>query len=337
MDRRNPLPRVSIVQVVQRWRLIVDCPSSLGGDVPANNALSRVGLHRILAGVAEAAGAKVTWNLTVQDLVSMDDVVEVTLTDGRSDCDDLVVGLDGIRSQLRHTVLGPRYTPTFTGYSVFRSTMPRPSEVTNALLFQGAGTKAGVIPLSEHSMYLLHVVPAPGNPHYDPARFHELLVEHLTGYRGLIGELGDSIVKPDGIVYSPLEEVLLPSPWFLGRVIVLGDAAHACAPHLTQGAAMALEDAAVLADELAVDRPVPASLRALWPVGSNGSCWSSTSPTRSSSLRWRSAPGRCSRPPNACGRHFRSNSVTSRHSSTSRADDPAVGRPPPTESSRAPC
>jgi len=151
----------------------------------------------------------------------------------------------------------------FTGYSVWRLTMPRPAQVTNTMLFQGNGTKAGVIPLSQDSMYLLHVTAETGNPYMPSDQMADLLKERLAGYGGLVGELRDSITSSDSIVYSPLSEVLLPSPWYDDRTIVLGDAAHACAPHLTQGAGMALEDAVALAEELAApDRGVNASLQA---------------------------------------------------------------------------
>ena len=55
------------------------------------------------------------------------------------------------------------------------------------------------------------------------------------------------------IVYSPIEPLMLPWPWFRGRVVIGGDAAHTFAPHLTQGAAMAAEDAYVLAREVLDD------------------------------------------------------------------------------------
>jgi 2-polyprenyl-6-methoxyphenol hydroxylase-like FAD-dependent oxidoreductase len=48
-----------------------------------------------------------------------------------------------------------------------------------------------------------------------------------------------------------METVLLKPPWHRGRVILIGDAAHAGTPHLAQGAAMALEDAVLLAELLA--------------------------------------------------------------------------------------
>jgi 2-polyprenyl-6-methoxyphenol hydroxylase-like FAD-dependent oxidoreductase len=53
------------------------------------------------------------------------------------------------------------------------------------------------------------------------------------------------------VVYRPLEIVVLPPPWYQGRVILIGDAAHASTPHLGQGAAMAVEDAVVLGELVA--------------------------------------------------------------------------------------
>lgn len=231
---------------------IVDCQSVLGGDVPANCALSRKDLHRALSGAADGAGATVTFGTTVTDLEEEGPHVHVTFSDGRSDAYDLVVGFDGVQSPLRRRLFGAKHDPVFTGYAVWRVTLPRPGNVTNPMLFQGDRTKAGVIPISREHLYLLHVTAEPGNSYMPREQLADLLTERLAGYSGLIGELREAIYDPDGIAYSPLSEVLLPPPWYRGRAIVLGDAAHACAPHLTQGAAMALEDAVVLAEELAV-------------------------------------------------------------------------------------
>jgi len=62
------------------------------------------------------------------------------------------------------------------------------------------------------------------------------------------------------INYRPLEAVLLPDPWFRGRVILIGDAVHATTPHLASGAGMAIEDGLVLAEELARDSDIDAAL-----------------------------------------------------------------------------
>jgi 2-polyprenyl-6-methoxyphenol hydroxylase-like FAD-dependent oxidoreductase len=52
------------------------------------------------------------------------------------------------------------------------------------------------------------------------------------------------------IVFRPLDALLVPSPWYVGRVVLIGDAAHASTPHLAAGAGMGIEDAVVLAQEL---------------------------------------------------------------------------------------
>jgi 2-polyprenyl-6-methoxyphenol hydroxylase-like FAD-dependent oxidoreductase len=58
------------------------------------------------------------------------------------------------------------------------------------------------------------------------------------------------MTDPGTINYTWFESHLLPPPWNRGRVVLIGDAAHTCPPTIAQGAAMALEDAAVLADVL---------------------------------------------------------------------------------------
>jgi 2-polyprenyl-6-methoxyphenol hydroxylase-like FAD-dependent oxidoreductase len=249
--------------------LIVEVSSGLGGDVPANNALTRPDLQRILLGAASSAGAKIRRAVTISALTQWGDRVEVDFTEGKPGEFDLVVAFDGIKSSMRRQLFGAEYEPVFSGFGVWRVMLPRPPEVTCTYVFQGVGSKPGLIPLNERDMYMFLVTPEPGQPRHDPAKFGALVRDRMTGFTGLPGELRDSIKGPDGIVYSPLSEVLLPLPWHKGRVAVLGDAAHACAPHITQGAGMALEDAVVLAELLAAEMPAEAALTALeerrWP------------------------------------------------------------------------
>jgi|tagenome__1003787_1003787.scaffolds.fasta_scaffold20869279_2 2-polyprenyl-6-methoxyphenol hydroxylase-like FAD-dependent oxidoreductase len=242
---------------------IVEVQSKLGGDVPANTALSRRDLHRILIGAVERAGATTHYGTTVEDLADDGDRVHVRLSDGREEDYDVLVAFDGINSGLRKRLFGAEYDPVYTGYVVWRVTVPRPEEVTYPILYQSYGRKAGYIPLSEETMYLLHVTPEPADVRYEKADFADLLRERLEEFEGIVGDIRDNLKDDDEIVYSRLSEVMLPAPWHRGRVLVCGDAAHACAPHITQGAAMALEDAVVLAEELTRDgRPLEAALGA---------------------------------------------------------------------------
>jgi 2-polyprenyl-6-methoxyphenol hydroxylase-like FAD-dependent oxidoreductase len=64
------------------------------------------------------------------------------------------------------------------------------------------------------------------------------------------------------ISFRPIDHVVLPAPWHQGRVVLLGDAAHALTPQLTSGGGMAIEDAVVLCEELDAHTDVEAALDA---------------------------------------------------------------------------
>jgi 2-polyprenyl-6-methoxyphenol hydroxylase-like FAD-dependent oxidoreductase len=245
----------------QFGNLVVDVPTGLGGNgVPPNCALPRPELHRILIGAADKAGAKVRYGTTVSELNDETESVSVKFSDGSEGEYDLVLGFDGVKSGIRHQLFGDKYDPVYTGYAVWRVTVPRPPELDYGGLYQSPFHKGGWIPLTEETMYLLLVSPEPERLHYEKSDFADLLRQRLAEFGGVLGEIRENLRQGDGIVYAPLVEVMLDAPWHRGRVIVLGDAAHACTPHLTQGAAMALEDAVVLSDELGKDQPLAATL-----------------------------------------------------------------------------
>jgi 2-polyprenyl-6-methoxyphenol hydroxylase-like FAD-dependent oxidoreductase len=232
-------------------------------DVPCNNALARVDLHTVLINRAEDLGIKIECGTSVEDLTDRGDRVDVVLTDGRHDTYDLVVAFDGIRSAMRRTLFGPEYDPVHSGFGVMRITLPRPPEVTGSRIYQSLGVKAGFIPLSTATMYMFVVTPQRAGIVFDPATLDDVLRRQLAPFGSLPGRVRDALDGPEGIVYSPISDVTLPLPWFRGRVGVLGDAAHACAPHITQGAAMALEDGVVLAEMLCEGTsPLEETLRA---------------------------------------------------------------------------
>ncbi|MTD56527.1 FAD-dependent monooxygenase [Amycolatopsis pithecellobii] len=232
---------------------IVHVPSAPDPDVPANNALSRVDLHRALIGATERRRVKIHYGTTVQSFNDRGDLVDVRLSDGRSERYDLVAAFDGIHSPTRRRLFGPKYDATYTGFGVFRITLPRPADIIGIRVYQAPGAKAGFCPLSAETMYMFLVTGDPAGTVHNPARFQEILRERMTRFAddSLPGQVRDGLgAGSAAIVWSPISDITLPLPWFRGRVGVLGDAAHACAPHTSQGAAMALEDAVVLAEEL---------------------------------------------------------------------------------------
>jgi 2-polyprenyl-6-methoxyphenol hydroxylase-like FAD-dependent oxidoreductase len=243
--------------------LVVGVDSHLStGGIPQNNGLSRKDLHTILIGAATRADVPIQYGTTITGSTQTGDGVEISLTDGTTRKYDLVVGFDGINSPLRRQLFGGEFDPVFAGVAIWRVTIPKPVEINRAALFQSVGAKAGYIPLSEDSMYLFLVTPEPRGQRFSAEERVDGLRERLASFGGIVGEIRDNLAPGDDVVYSPLSEVMLPSPWNKGRIVVCGDAAHACAPHLTQGAAMALEDAIVLADEIRKQESAEATLAA---------------------------------------------------------------------------
>ena len=75
-------------------------------------------------------------------------------------------------------------------------------------------------------------------------------------YHGPWDDIREVLTDASSVNYTRFESHLLPAPWHRGRVVLIGDAVHACPPTLAQGAAQAFEDAAVLAELLlAADAP----------------------------------------------------------------------------------
>ncbi len=110
-------------------------------------------------------------------------------------------------------------------------------------------------------MYIFAVIEEKGNPRFAPETLADEMRKRLEGYGGMMGEAARHVTDPELVVYRPLEACIMPDPWYQGRVVLIGDAAHSATPHLGQGAAMAVEDAVVLAEELAA-KDVDAALHA---------------------------------------------------------------------------
>ncbi|MFD9127402.1 FAD-dependent monooxygenase [Kitasatospora sp. NPDC059571] len=230
---------------------------------PANNGIPRPALAEVLGRAAAAAGAVIRFGTTVTDLADDGDGVDVTLSDGSTGRWDLVVGFDGIGSPLRTRLYGDRYRPEYTGFANWRVTVPRQDGVQGVVMSAGnQAAKALLTPITGELMYLGTVFAEAEDFRPDPERAHEQLAERLASFAGPVAEALTHVTDPAAVVYSRISQVTVEEPWHVGRVVLAGDAAHASTPHLAQGAAMAVEDALVLAQSLDGAASVPAALKA---------------------------------------------------------------------------
>jgi 2-polyprenyl-6-methoxyphenol hydroxylase-like FAD-dependent oxidoreductase len=227
-------------------------PQIAGPDFPAQNGIARPKLHKILQDAAQATGAQVRLGITTQSIEQTSEQVHVTFTDGSTGNYDLVVGADGLRSTVRQLVFGKDLQPKYEDQVVWRYNLPRPEQVKDIWMWMG-DPKVGIVPLSPDIMYLFITDAAPGSiPRYLEEDLAAEMRKRLDGYAGisLLAGLRDQITDSSKVVLRPFETILVPAPWHRRRVVLVGDSAHAMTAHIAQGAAMAIEDAVVLTEEL---------------------------------------------------------------------------------------
>jgi 2-polyprenyl-6-methoxyphenol hydroxylase-like FAD-dependent oxidoreductase len=226
-------------------------PRLAGPDVPGGGAIMRPVLARILAEATRAAGATVHLGCTFTAIQQDADGVDVSFTDGQRRRYDLVIGADGLYSKVRETVFPGAPKPRYSGQAVWRAVLPRPPELKTITMWMGPQVKPGVNPVSKDEMYLFVTEPRPTNDFVDPATFADHLRGLLQGFPAPALQAIRAQIGPDSqIVYRPLEGLLMPRPWYSGRVVLIGDTVHATTPHLASGACIGIEDALVLAEEL---------------------------------------------------------------------------------------
>src|SRR6185436_9387170 len=134
------------------------------------------------------------------------------------------------------------------GMGIWRAFGPRPASVTRTDLYYGGPSYiAGYCPTGEDSLYAYVVEAAQDRSTLTPQERLATMTELGAAYHGPWDEIRGTL---DDVNYTWFETHVLPAPWHRGRVVLIGDAVHACPPTLAQGAAQALEDAAVLAELL---------------------------------------------------------------------------------------
>jgi 2-polyprenyl-6-methoxyphenol hydroxylase-like FAD-dependent oxidoreductase len=232
---------------------VLPTPGLTGPGTPGNGGILRPVLHSILSDAVKAEGATVRLGVTVET-VATDGAV--TFTDGSHDDYDFVIGADGLHSKVRPLVFSDAPKPKLTGQGCWRVVVPRPREVDTGQMFLGTDLKAGITPVSRDEMYLFYLQHIPDNPRMRDDRLHDILADQLAPFGGLVGDIRRNLGSNANINYRPLEAILMPPPWYRGRVLLIGDAAHGTTPHLASGAGLAVEDGLVLAELLGTGMPL---------------------------------------------------------------------------------
>lgn len=233
-------------------------------------------LVQVIGKAATDQGAALRVPMTVDKLEQADDHVDVTLSDGSTGRYDLVVGADGSHSSVRRFLFGDELVPKYLGEGGIRWQTDEPE---------------GVFP---HGMFMVPPPVLVFYPHISPegrrlyvginwARdmskervtteaAQTALVEKIDGViaeakrtsteaPAWLVELRDrAAASSDGMIYDAYESLLVDDPWYRGRVVLIGDAAHTAPPQMGAAGSIALEDAFCLAAFLVEETSVAPAL-----------------------------------------------------------------------------
>jgi 2-polyprenyl-6-methoxyphenol hydroxylase-like FAD-dependent oxidoreductase len=193
-----------------------------------------------------AAGPHVRLGVTVKALRQHENHVWVQLSDGSSETYDLVVGADGIRSSIRRLEFGDSGLG-FRGQAGWRLIVRRPPDLDGWAVFLGPQSAFLMLPIG-HDLAYCYADKSGAQSVPDPAQGSiERLREEFRDFASPVREVLAQFRSTDSIHFAAIEEVVNQS-YGRGRVVLIGDAAHAMSPNMACGVAMALEDALVLAE-----------------------------------------------------------------------------------------
>ena len=234
----------------------------IGPGMPAIG-LYRPVLSRILRERAEAMGARLRMGIGVKDLCEVGDQVEARFSDGSVRRYDLVVGSDGIRSTVRPLIFGDDVQPTYTGQCNVRWMTPGAPIPNLGTTYFAPWGKLLTYPLPQNLIYAITVFARDTPTHVDQDTARGVVREQLDAFaESEIRALRDRITNDTAMIYRPFEWLMVPGRWHRGRVVLIGDAAHATTAHMSSGGGMAIEDGVVLGEELASATSLPKALDA---------------------------------------------------------------------------
>jgi 2-polyprenyl-6-methoxyphenol hydroxylase-like FAD-dependent oxidoreductase len=218
-------------------------------QVPPDLLEGTVAVHRadLQAELAAAAG-EVRLGAEVTAVEQDGSGIVARGADGSEERGDLLIGADGLSSVVRRVIAD--VPPRYAGYTAWRGVSPVPVEPGRLTESWGVGERFGLVDIGRGRTYWFATKNAPEGESDEPQGRKAEVLRRFIGWHEPIAAIAEAadeggILRNDVYYLEPLPR------WSEGRVVLVGDAAHATTPGVGQGAAQAIEDAVVLADRLA--------------------------------------------------------------------------------------
>ncbi|AMN41096.1 FAD-dependent monooxygenase [Rhodoplanes sp. Z2-YC6860] len=176
-------------------------------------------------------------------------IAQLSFADGSSAEADIVIGADGVNSRLREAVVGPRkarFIGAVAHRAIYPSSLLDGLEVRNCTKWWGPNSHI-LIYFIEQSRNEIYLVTSAKGEWRSPASWEYCdRDEVLRAFDGFHPEVRTVIERAPQLTKWPILDVEPLEKWTEGPLVLIGDACHAMTPYMASGAAMAIEDAAVL-------------------------------------------------------------------------------------------
>lgn len=197
---------------------------------------------------------------SIVTLVQDDAGVDVTFANSAPQRFDLVIGADGLRSNVRKIVFGAdEQFIRYLGHYVAIFTMPNFYELDHwEMIFQYEGNPLAVcIAKERHGEARAYLGFSSDQPleydHRDIDAQKRLIAERAANVDGEITKLKEYMLASSNFYFDSVNQIIMDT-WSKGRIVLVGDAGYSVSLSLGQGTSVAMVGAYVLAGELAAHR-----------------------------------------------------------------------------------
>ncbi len=210
-----------------------------------NFAIHRADLHSLL--LSKTNDLIVNTNRQAVDFIQKPDSVIIHFKDGTQLETDFLIVADGIHSAIRQKLI-PNSLPRYAGYTCWRAVIESSNlKITETSETWGTEGRFGIVPLKENKIYWFACINAPEKDEKMKKFTISDLRIHFKHFHPTIPDVlwetpNEALIHNDILDIKPL------SQFAHGRIVLIGDAAHATTPNLGQGACQAIEDAVILGE-----------------------------------------------------------------------------------------
>jgi 2-polyprenyl-6-methoxyphenol hydroxylase-like FAD-dependent oxidoreductase len=255
------LAQISVVDLKGKPVSVIDSKKVKAKHQFTTTAISRSVLHNIL--ISKTKTGSIHLGKRLKSYSQNPDGISVEFEDGTVNHADFLILADGVNSVGRAQMLGAaplRYAGQTCWRFVTNFNFPKQEDGNMHEIWSNKkGLRVGYSQINDKEVYVFITNNTAAGNKDNIATLKQELLSLCHEFPEIVKEL-ISTVAPEKIIRNDIYDFKPITNWVNGQVALLGDAAHATTPNLGQGACQAIEDAYVLAQELAVTNSIAAAL-----------------------------------------------------------------------------